>query len=90
MSGHAAAPLPYRSQAVAVAMIFSAIGHTATQYREAVHRYHVFASLRPWWISQQYLAPKDRPVDLVRTLALLLTASGLGLGLMLLASRRAP
>jgi hypothetical protein len=33
-------------------------------------RYHVFASLRPWWCWQRHLDPADRPVDLARTTAL--------------------
>ena len=39
--------------------------------REMVARYHVYNSLRPWWISQRYLAPHERPVDLWRTFGLL-------------------
>jgi hypothetical protein len=39
---------------------------------QAVERYHVLNSLRPWWISQQYLPVEERPVDLYGTAALLL------------------
>jgi hypothetical protein len=41
--------------------------------------YHVLNSLRPWWTSQQYLAPQERPVDLAKTVELLLALAGLGL-----------
>lgn len=44
-----------------------------------VRRYHVLNSLRPWWISQQYLDPAERPVDIANTAALLLGLAGLGL-----------
>lgn len=52
-----------------------------------VHKYHVLNSLRPWWISQRYLAPEARPIDLAFTATLL--GSGLlgGLFLMLAAGR---
>jgi hypothetical protein len=46
---------------------------------ETVHTYHVLNSLRPWWISQQYLAADRRPVDLTRTAGLLSLTSFLGL-----------
>jgi hypothetical protein len=50
--------------------------------REALRAYHVLNSFRPWWISQQYLAPADRPVDLARTVWLLTGCAGVGLALM--------
>lgn len=53
-----------------------------------IRRYHVFNSLRPWWISQQYLAPADRPVDIAKTVKLLLGLAGLGLVAMALARDR--
>lgn len=49
------------------------------QYQDAVKRYHVFASFRPWLLSQGYLAPAERPVDLVQTVLLLLGTASLGL-----------
>jgi hypothetical protein len=58
------------------------------QYTGAVERYHVFSSPRPWWISQQYLAPDQRPVDLEMTLALLAGLAALGGVLMWQAGRR--
>src|SRR5262249_6770045 len=39
--------------------------------QEAVRKYHVLNSLRPWWISQWYLLPEERPVDLPATGSLL-------------------
>jgi hypothetical protein len=53
-----------------------------------IHRYHVFNSLRPWWISQQYLDPADRPVDIVKTVELLLGLAGLGLAAMCLGAMK--
>ena len=46
---------------------------------QAVRSYHVLNSLRPWWASQQFLAPAERPVDLHRTAALLLLTAALSL-----------
>jgi hypothetical protein len=54
----------------------------------AVHKYHVLNSLRPWWASQWYLAPADRPVDLLGTLVLLSATAFAGLGLLTLSYRR--
>jgi hypothetical protein len=42
-----------------------------SQEQAALRQYHIFASLRPWWIGQQYLTPQERPVDLPATLTLL-------------------
>jgi hypothetical protein len=55
--------------------------HAQYDARTAARHFHVFASLRPWWISQRYLAPHERPVDLPSTVLLLaaLTAAGVGL-----------
>lgn len=47
-----------------------------------VRNYHVLNSLRPWWISQRYLEPSERPVDLAKTAELLLILAGLGLAAM--------
>lgn len=47
-----------------------------------VRRYHVLNSLRPWWISQQYLTPGERPVALGKTLALLLSLAAIGVVVM--------
>ncbi|HXG11407.1 MAG TPA: hypothetical protein VNK04_16755 [Gemmataceae bacterium] len=55
-----------------------------TTYREAAQRYHVFSSLRPWWISQQYLPVEKRPVDLPRTATLLGLTMSLGFLLLIL------
>jgi hypothetical protein len=65
------------------------IVQTTTIYREAAERYHVYRSLRPWWISQRYLPPEQRPVDLGKTLALLAALAGAGLGLMAAGGRLA-
>ena len=47
-----------------------------------VHKYRVLSSFRPWWISQRYLPPEARPVDLRFTATLL--ASGFAAGLLLM------
>jgi hypothetical protein len=44
-------------------------------------RYHVFASLRPWWCWQRHLDPAERPVDLARTAALLFAVAAGGAAL---------
>jgi hypothetical protein len=55
---------------------------TVSDLTEAIRQYQVFASLRPWWVHQQYLPPDDRPVDLAQTVLLLAALSGGGLLLM--------
>lgn len=55
--------------------------------RAAVHRYRIFNSLRPWWLSQQHLPPAQRPVDLERTLWLLLGVGAGGAVLVVAGSR---
>ena len=52
-------------------------------FRDAYLRNHIMSSFRPWWASQWYLPEDQRPVDLVRTLLLLLVLSALGLGMMI-------
>ena len=49
-----------------------------------IGRYHVFNSLRPWWISQQFLSPADRPIDIPKTAALLSILAATGLAAMAL------
>jgi hypothetical protein len=46
---------------------------------DAVRRYHILNSLRPWWISQWYLDPGERPVNLTGALLVLLGILGSGL-----------
>jgi hypothetical protein len=46
---------------------------------EAVRTYGVLNSLRPWWASQRHLPRGERPVDLVRTAALLGLGAAIGL-----------
>jgi hypothetical protein len=48
---------------------------------EAVRRYRILASFRPWWVSHHWLAPEDRPVPLAATALgfLALAAAGLAL-----------
>ncbi|HEY1379483.1 MAG TPA: hypothetical protein VGF55_21955 [Gemmataceae bacterium] len=48
---------------------------------DVARRYHVFASLRPWWCWQRQLDPADRPVDIAQTAALLLAIAVVGVGL---------
>lgn len=47
-----------------------------------VDRYQVLRSFRPWWSSQRFLPPEQRPVDFERTLLLLGSMSVGGLALM--------
>jgi hypothetical protein len=56
----------------AAALPLRAPVHLKAQEQAAVRQYHIFASLRPWWIGQQYLEPAQRPVDLTATAALLM------------------
>lgn len=56
---------------------------------EAIYRYQVLNSYRPWWISQQYLPPNERPVAIGPTVLALLAVAAAGLGTMLLALRKA-
>jgi hypothetical protein len=66
----------------ATALTVNASHHWREQYQQATRHYQVFASLRPWWISQRYLARTDRPVDLAKTLELLGALALIGIGLM--------
>jgi hypothetical protein len=52
---------------------------------EAVRKYHFLNSFRPWWLSMRFLPAHKRPVDLLKTTALLLVAALGGGGLMVLA-----
>jgi len=54
---------------------------------EAVRKYRYLASFRPWWISQRWLSPPERPVALLPTAAMLLALAGAGLGLSVLGLR---
>jgi hypothetical protein len=49
---------------------------------EAVRKFHVLNSFRPWWISQRYLTA-ERPVDLGRTALLLVFVAAAGLASMI-------
>jgi hypothetical protein len=53
---------------------------------QAVAKYHLLNSFRPWWVSQQYLAPEERPVALAPTAALFAGGMIAGLALVLGAS----
>jgi hypothetical protein len=55
---------------------------------EGVRKYQVLNAPRPWWISQVYLTPDQRPVPLLETALLLAAGAALGLGLMVLAGWR--
>jgi hypothetical protein len=87
VSGHGAAPMPLQPFSAVSALGLAGIGHGIHQSRDAVERYHVFASFRPWWLSQSYLTPAERPVDLARTVILLLGAASGGLFVMTIAGR---
>jgi hypothetical protein len=54
---------------------------------DAVRKYRFLASFRPWWISQQWLAPADRPVALLPTGGALLALAAIGAGLLVLGMR---
>jgi len=45
---------------------------------EVVKRYQVLNGFRPWWVNQRFLPPDERPVNLAKTLAILLGLAGLG------------
>jgi hypothetical protein len=55
---------------------------------EMVRTYHVFNSFRPWWISQLYLSPEQRPVAIAQTALLLALLACTGLAGLLVAVRR--
>jgi hypothetical protein len=46
---------------------------------EAIHRYRVLSSFRPWWISQQYLPPEEQPVAIGASVLVLLALATTGL-----------
>lgn len=49
---------------------------------EAVQKYRVLNSFRPWWASMTFLSPQERPIDLGQTVAVLLVVMLCGLSLM--------
>jgi hypothetical protein len=53
---------------------------------EAVRKFHVLNSFRPWWISQEYLTPAQRPVNLHSAVMWLVSSMIMGL-VLVLASR---
>ncbi len=55
---------------------------------EAVRKYRVLNSFRPWWLSMRFLSTHERPMDLQKTAALLLVVALGGGGLMVLALSR--
>jgi hypothetical protein len=55
---------------------------------KALRTYHVLNSFRPWWISQLYLAPEQRPVEIAQMALLLVLMAGTGLGALLAAVRQ--
>jgi hypothetical protein len=54
----------------------------------AIHRYRVLNSFRPWWISQQYLPPEERPVAIGPSVLVLLGLVASGLGMLVFALPR--
>jgi hypothetical protein len=50
--------------------------------RLAIHHYAVLNTFRPWWLSQRWLPPEERPVALGATLVLLLGILLVGLAVM--------
>jgi hypothetical protein len=55
---------------------------------EGIRQYQVLNAPRPWWISQLYVPPRERPVPVPETAFLLVAWAAAGVGLMLLAWRR--
>ena len=55
---------------------------------DAVKRYRVLNSFRPWWASLSYVSPEQRPVDLARTAIALSVVGLLGYASMVLGSVR--
>jgi len=56
----------------------------------AIRKYHVLNTFRPWWANMGYLDQRIRPVNLTKTVLLLVLISLIGLGLMVLASEGIP
>jgi hypothetical protein len=78
------APAPGPSPvAAAAALALRAPVHAKAHAQAAGLQYHVYTSLRPWWINQQYLTAQERPVDLRSTLIILGVLGATGLGLMI-------
>jgi hypothetical protein len=57
-------------------------------YQQTARNYHIYNSLRPWWISQQVLPETQRPLNIDRTVAFLLALGAGGLFLMRLSQPR--
>lgn len=53
-----------------------------------VLHYHILNSYRPWWCSQRYLPPSERPVNIASTVTLLLGLGMLGLAMQCLVLRK--
>jgi hypothetical protein len=54
-------------------------------YENTARHYHIYSSLRPWWICQQVLPESARPVNIHRTVLLVIALGGFGVVLMRLA-----
>ena len=54
---------------------------------DAVRKYRFLSSYRPWWVSQSWLAPADRPVAIGRSVQFLAALAAIGLGLIALGLR---
>jgi hypothetical protein len=80
--GLSAAPPGFGPLSAAAALPMRTPVHNRAHSQAAVRQYHVFAALRPWWLSQQYLTPAERPVDLPGTLLLLAGLGAAGLVVM--------
>jgi hypothetical protein len=63
-------------------------GHFAEIGPDAVRRYRVLNSFRPWWIAQRYLRPDERPVDIGTTAVVFGLMAGCGLLLLIFGTRR--
>jgi hypothetical protein len=51
-------------------------------YQNTARHYHIYNSLRPWWICQQVLPENERPVNIDRTVLLLIALGGFGVVMM--------
>ncbi len=59
-------------------------------YQQTARNYHIYNSLRPWWICQRVLPQSQRPVSIGETVLLLLGLGGVGIFLMRLSASRLP
>jgi hypothetical protein len=64
--------------------------HFAETGPDAVRRYRVLNSIRPWWISQQYLPPAERPIAIGPTALLFGVLASIGIVMVVFGMRSEP